>query len=367
MDMDSKLDQAAHQPDVPSDGEIAEEWTRPISGRGVRRGPQLGALRGSFSGAFIVGALAATLVVGAAFQPAGSAGPGGAGSGGSGALVLPDGRATDKPGLPTDAVEAAGYGKTPASPGPQDDVALPTEPTGNEAPKAEPTPTPKPTVKPTVKPASTTISLSLAIKDGHPYASWSACEGIEFAWYKVVRSTDSTVRWPAGDNDKVVAAIKPGSKRAAWDSTAPAGKKTWYRVFCVTASSSVARSSAAVGIQTPAAPPAPTSCSISLTVNPAEKGMTQTTDGQAVALDWTACKSSGLVYYKVVRSAQSNPSYLPWTDGSVVIAVVGPDGATAHVDHVDGGTWYYRVQAIGSVDGAKKVLGQTAVVPVTVP
>jgi hypothetical protein len=49
------------------------------------------------------------------------------------------------------------------------------------------------------------------------------------------------------------------------------------------------------------------------------------------------------------------------------VAAIGPDGATAHLDHPGSGTWQYRVQAIGTLDGAKAVLGQTAVVSVVVP
>jgi hypothetical protein len=220
-----------------------------------------------------------------------------------------------------------------------------------------------------VKPTTVSLGLTLQLKDGRPFASWSACEGVEFAYYKLVRSSDSTVSWPTGSGDTLVAAVQPGSKTAAWDSGAPAGKKLWYRVFCVTSAKSVVRSSITAAIQTPAAAPAPSPCSFSLSASVLVANLVSTPQegGAGVALDWTSCQSSGLVYYKVVRSAGLNPSYLPWTDGTVVVAVVEPAGTTAYVDHPAAGTWQYRVQAIGSADGMKVLLGQTAVASMTVP
>jgi hypothetical protein len=50
-----------------------------------------------------------------------------------------------------------------------------------------------------------------------------------------------------------------------------------------------------------------------------------------------------------------------------VIAVLENGGVTELVDGAaDGGTWYYRVQAIGYADGQKFLLGQTPVRSVTV-
>jgi hypothetical protein len=361
--------QAGDQDQHDARGEVAEEWSRRIADGGVRRGPQLRPLGVSIPGAFVTGLLATALAVGAALQPTSSTGPAGGSGQGSGAAVAGhDGGSHD-----------GGYGKgVPASdapkgadptPGPDgstkaESTAKPDAPTIEPTPKPESTPKPKPTPKPSAKPA--TIQLTVTIKEGHPYAAWSACEGIDFAYYKLLRSTDATVTWPAGDNDKVVAAVQAGSKTRASDSSAPGGKKLWYRVFCVGASSAALRSSGAVSVQTPVEQP-PTACSISLTVSLTDQTLVATNgDGSGVTLDWTACASADLAYYKVVRSSGSNPSYLPWADGSVVVAVVGPDGATAFIDHPGVGTWHYRVQAICTADGGKTLLGQTGVASVTV-
>jgi hypothetical protein len=64
-----------------------------------------------------------------------------------------------------------------------------------------------------------------------------------------------------------------------------------------------------------------------------------------------------------------NPSYLPYTDGTQVIGVIENHEVTGQTDGdvASGQTWYYRVQAIGYWNGQKVVLGQTAVVAVTIP
>ena len=90
--------------------------------------------------------------------------------------------------------------------------------------------------------------------------------------------------------------------------------------------------------------------------------------GPGVNLDWTDCSSTGLTYCKVARSSGPDPSYIRSTPGSVLIAAISPDKATAFVDHPGSGTWYYRVEAVGNnADGSHGLLGQTAVVSVTIP
>ena len=225
------------------------------------------------------------------------------------------------------------------------------------------TPTP-----PTPKPEPTdggdmTMSLSLSIKEGHPFIDWSPCE-VDFHYYKVVRSSDSTITWPPGDNDSKVAAVGQGGETKAWDSGAPSGKKVYYRVFCIreTDSGSVAVAATAVkGIETPAGKPAP---------EPIALGFDVDVTGEGVVLHWQACTSDAFVFYKVVRSTKSdNPSYLPWTEASEVIGVIENAANTQHVDdHVQSGqTISYRVQAIGYWNGEKVLLGQTSAVAVTIP
>jgi hypothetical protein len=72
----------------------------------------------------------------------------------------------------------------------------------------------------------------------------------------------------------------------------------------------------------------------------------------------------------VVRSfTNENPSYLPGTEGTEVIGVIESQGTTQLTDGAveSGDTIYYRVQAIGYWYGQKILLGQTAVIAVTIP
>jgi hypothetical protein len=161
-----------------------------------------------------------------------------------------------------------------------------------------------------------------------------------------------------------VAAVGPDGKTAVWDGEATPGKKVWYRVFCLRETEGgykVLASSPVKGIAVPAGEPDPEPDPVALGLE------VNLTDG-GVKLHWEACGSESFVAYKVVRSAGSNPSYLPGTDGSQVIAVIENAGVTSFVDGgVEAGqTWYYRVQAIGYMNGHKILLGQTAAIAVTV-
>ncbi len=87
----------------------------------------------------------------------------------------------------------------------------------------------------------------------------------------------------------------------------------------------------------------------------------------SVILHWQQCAGESFHYYKVVRSRNANPSYLPFTDGTQVVAVIENGEVVEFVDPgVDGGTWYYRVQSIGYAGEAKVLLGQTPVKSVTI-
>ncbi|MEW5990177.1 MAG: hypothetical protein AB1736_02375 [Chloroflexota bacterium] len=225
---------------------------------------------------------------------------------------------------------------------------------------ATPAPTPKP--KP-IDGDGAAMSISVVIKEGHPFIDWSAC-GVDFDYYKVVRSSDSTVTWPVGDNDQKVAAVGVDGETKAWDSNAPGGTKVYYRVFCIreTESGSVAVAATAVkGIQTPETEPAP---------DPVALGFEVDVTGEGVVLHWEGCSSDVFAFYKVVRSfTNDNPSYLPGTDGTQVIGVIENRNTTQLTDGAveSGDTIYYRVQAIGYWYGSKILLGQTAVIAVTIP
>lgn len=223
-----------------------------------------------------------------------------------------------------------------------------------------------PGADPTTKPdggGAGSMTLAASIKDGHPYLKWSACTSDAFAYYKIVWSKDGTVTWPAGDNDVVAGAIGDRSATAFWDKAAPGGKTLTYRVFCVTKSDGaykVLAATPAKSVTTPAPEPPPAPVTLGFSVSLTEGGVT---------LDWESCTSDGFVYYKVIRSQGSNPSYLPWTDGSEVIGVIESAGNSAFGDSSvsSGQTWHYRIQAIGKWNGQKVVLGQTPVLQVTIP
>lgn len=386
--------------DTSSAAELLDDQTLAIAGS--RRGFSLGrALPGA-----VVGSL---LVVGLAF---GAAGPGGelgpkgtdgkdpagpaganvvtaAGAAGD-ALHLDDGDidADDTDGAKD---EPDGVGDDPtAKPDSGEDGKDGTDAdgTGDEGDKdgdgdrdepkkdPEPDPTRKPRPDETKKPAEDPdpdpepgdvdpIALALGIKDKHPIIEWGSCEGLDFDYYKVVRSTDSTVSWPTGAGDELIAAVERGGYRKAWDKGAPHGDKVWYRVFCVRkteAGYKVVNASVIKGIEVPEETPPPDPISLDLVAGINDEGK--------VVLTWEACDVDGFAFYKVVRSDwNENPSYLPWTDGSEVIGVVeGQDETEWHDWAPDpGATAYYRVQCIGYHDGQKVLLGESAVVTVTMP
>jgi hypothetical protein len=227
--------------------------------------------------------------------------------------------------------------------------------------------TPAPTPKPTPADGGViggVIGLEVALMEGHPFLDWTECTGLDFDYYKVVRSTDATVTWPTGDGDSLVAAIGADGKTKAWDGEAPGGVTVYYRVFCVRSTEagylSVA-ASAVKGIATPVAQPAPEPVALGF-----EAGVT----GEGVVLSWGACAVDNFVYYKVVRSLTTdNPSYFPWTDGTELISVIENSANTQFVDTniASGQTIYYRIQCLGKWNGTKVLLGQTAVVAVTIP
>ena len=227
------------------------------------------------------------------------------------------------------------------------------------APTPKPEPTPEPTENPVV-----TLALSLSIKEGQPFLDWSACER-DFHYYKIVRSTNSSVTWPKGEGDSLAGVVGHDGKTALFDGDAPSGKKVWYRVFCVRETDAgwkVIGASPAKAIEVPAHEPDPEPEPVAIGF---EVGRS---DGGGVSLHWEGCGGESFIAYKVVRSAGPNPSYLPGTDGSQVIGVIENREATSLADNevAAGQTWYYRVQCIGWMNDHKILLGQTAAIAITV-
>jgi hypothetical protein len=217
------------------------------------------------------------------------------------------------------------------------------------APRAIQTPAPKPAPKPTVKPAPTAppaLGLTLAVKEGAIFIDFSECKVDGAEYYKVVRSTDSTVKWPAGENDTLVAAVGMDGKTAAWDKGAPSGKKAWYRVFCVRHTEEgykVLASSAVRGITAPVKDPAP---------EPKAMWIEVTTDGGHAVVHWEACGGEQFSHYRILRKT---------AEGSSVVAEIADAGVTTWVDEsvAAGGTYKYLVQAKGVIEGSYVLLGST--------
>ncbi len=160
-----------------------------------------------------------------------------------------------------------------------------------------------------------------------------------------------------------MAAVGPDGGTAVFDEEIGPGRKIYYRVFCLRALDEgykVLAASAVKGIETPADEPDPLP-------EPSVMGFEVDATGEGVVLHWERCTAEQFAFYKVVRSRNPNPSYLPGTDGSQVVAAFENSGVTEFVDEAaDGGTWHYQVQAIGYADGQKFLLGQTPVRSVTV-
>ena len=219
-------------------------------------------------------------------------------------------------------------------------------------------PAPKPTTAPSTGGGGFTLAVSTV--ESKVVIDWTACSAPGFDYYKVVRSKDSNVSFPGDGNDSVIAAVGPDGDTIAYEKGLPAGITVYYAVFCVDktgAGYAVLAATSVKSITTPASAPKPTP-KPAPPVSTMGFNVQSTADG--VVLTWEACGSDGFVYYKVVRAQHGNPSYFPWTDGSEVIAVIENSGVTTFVDHPPaGGTWHYRIQAIGTWDGQKVLLGQT--------
>lgn len=355
--------------------ELLDDRTMAIGGdAAASRGRGLGFAR-SLPGALVGTFLIAGLAFGAAVGPNGLLGAGGS----KGDLDAKDGTTAYQSGdgwvektpapadkvvtVPTDKPEpVADATEKPVS----DATAKPeSEATPKPEPEKTPKPTPKPEPKPEPKPQPETIGIWVQLVEGYPVVGWDACGG-DFDYYKVVRSKDSTVSWPTGDNDEVIGVVEPGGKRKAWDKHSPDGRKLWYRVFCVRRTDNgykVIGSSNAKGIEVPNRPdPTPPPDPIGLALE-----ASLTAEGK-VELGWSACNVDGFVYYKLVRANHDNPSYFPWTDGTTLLAAIGEVNSVGWLDKPAAGqTVYYRVQCLGHFGDSKVLLGQSDVVAVTVP
>jgi hypothetical protein len=258
----------------------------------------------------------------------------------------------DEPGADEPGADEPGADEPDATP------KLPEEPdpTPADKPEPKPEPTPKPTPKPTEKPH---LGLKLSIREGAVFVDWTSCEVPGADVYKVVRSTDSTVSSPMGENDHLVNATEVGGATKAWDEHARPGKRNWYRVFCLRASESgykVVASSGVESIVAPAEPePEPTP-----TPEPASMSIELGVEGGAIVIHWEACGSDSFSHYRILRK----------TDGEATLLaeVEGADDTTFVDETVDSGVEYhYLVQAKGHIGDAWVLLGTTGWAGIVAP
>ena len=227
------------------------------------------------------------------------------------------------------------------------------------------------------------LTLSVTTQPGKVILAWSAYEGDNFAYYKVVRSTDATASWPLGEGDTLVAAIDNISVLTYADATG-AGTFT-YRVFATKSEGdgyAVLASSAAKTVTVPPVPtptPKPTqNCSISLSYAvtggyAALGGGAQPAtarSGANVRLTWSAYTCGDFEAYVVARSNSADIDF-PLPHPGVNDYWEAARSTTNYQDNdvVPGHTYYYRVMAWTSQTFCEggTVLAKTNIVAVTVP
>jgi hypothetical protein len=251
-----------------------------------------------------------------------------------------------------------------------DDTPTPVPPTQEpSAPPHTSAPTAEPTAEPTETPTGGNMHLSAKLEVRKVVLTWTAYDGADFAYYKVVRSADKTASWPVAAGDTLVAAI--GEQTTLTFTDAPPAGKTWsYEVFAVKADGDgyvVLDSSNLETVVVPAAPkptPAPTaSCGISLTAK-VEHGH--------VYLHWNKYMCELFQYYVPVRS-ETNPHLdvpLPH-EGTEPMTEIGNVGQLSWVDtNVEPGhTYYYRVMVWNEKNTCNggTVLAKSGIVKVTIP
>ena len=121
----------------------------------------------------------------------------------------------------------------------------------SEAPPAEPS------EAASIAPSAGDLALTAVALPGKVTLTWTKYTGADFAYYKVVRSTDTTAAWPLGDGDTLVAAVDnvDDSSRPRLHA-APAPSR--YRVFAVKSAGRRLRRARPSDVKTVTVTPAPT-------------------------------------------------------------------------------------------------------------
>ncbi len=223
-----------------------------------------------------------------------------------------------------------------------------------QKPAEQPKPTEKAKPKPKPAPAASALALEGWLKDGKVKLGWTPFGGDGFEYYKVVRSTDATVTWPAGSGDEVIGVI--GEAKSSWLAHhAPCGTAFSYAVFAVRQGGGGYQVLAVSNVVTLKAECQPQA-------TPKETGPmgldVQAKPGTGIKLGWTKFHGEAFAAYQVVRSQTNADPRFPANDGTEVLATIGDRYQTYFLDAAvaAGETWFYRIVA---VNGAGGVLDQT--------
>jgi hypothetical protein len=100
---------------------------------------------------------------------------------------------------------------------------------------------------------------------------------------------------------------------------------------------------------------------------PVELGLVAELDGTKVVLEWTAFEGDGFCYYKVVRSADEDPSW-PAGEGDTLVAAIGDQEKLTYADAAPAGkTWHYKVHVVSCTEHGYVILAASSVATVTTP
>lgn len=234
----------------------------------------------------------------------------------------------------------------------------PQPPKPADKPAGKPKPAPAP-----VKPVA--LVLEGWPKDGKVKLAWKPYAHDGFEYYKVVRSADAAVTWPAGGDDTVIGVI--GDPNATWWADKPAcGVASSYAVFAVRSGEGgyvTLGTSNVVTLAVPCAPAPPPQETTAIGL------WAEARPGEGIKLAWDACGSDGFIAYKVVRSLTNPDPRYPLNEGTELIAAIGDPGQTYLLDAAvtAGQTWTYRVLAVGQGSSGKIILCQSAAVAAAAP
>ena len=229
---------------------------------------------------------------------------------------------------------------------------------------ATPTPTPtpgEPEATPTA-PAAGVLPLTLTVTTtaGKAQLSWSAYTGDDFAYYKVVRSTDADAEWPLAGGDTLAIAID--NKATVTYLDCPGAGTFTYRVFAVKSADqgyAVLAASNNKTVTIPAPTKAPT------VADPASLGTLNVHDNGDGTYTFSWTKYSGSTqfsYYKL--SGVTYPETPGYAEGHGYWSYVDPSHNSVTVDG-KAGTWNFNVEAIYYPSGKTTALARTTVLKVT--